>query len=374
MDLPPLTYLTFDEVGRGVAASQVVPYVERLAAAGLRVTLHSYEQVPPTDGLRSRLRTAGVEWHVHAFRPGGARSALRRVAAAARFVHGTALMHARSDLPAAAALLGRPEAWLWDVRSFWIDQRIALGLATPNGAYERAMRRVEAAAARQSTSITTLTGAAIDVLAERHGEGIRAKATVVPTCVDLERFPATPMPSTELTLMLSGTYNDLYDRGLTFAFIEAVRRRTTVRLLSARPGPAAWDDEVTASGGTLVSASYDEMPGLVAQSHAGLCICRTDTRLAIVAAAPTKIAEFLAAGRPVVVNRGLGDMDQHIASAGCGVILGADVEAAADALIGLVEDPATPHRCRRVAAEVFSLEVGVGNLLAGYRRALHGAA
>lgn len=357
-----------------MAASQVVPYVERLAAAGLTVILHSYERVSPTDALRRQLRAAGVEWHAHAFRPGGARSALRRVAGAARFVRGAALVHARSDLPAAAALLGRPDAWLWDVRSFWIDQRIALGLATRGGVYERSMRRIEAAAARRSTSITTLTGAAIDVLVERHGEGIRAKATVVPTCVDLERFPATPMPRTELTLMLSGTYNDLYDRALTFAFVDAVRRRTAIRLLSARPGPAAWDDEVRAAGGSLVSASYDGMPGLVAQSHAGLCICRTDNRLAIAAAAPTKIAEFLSAGRPVVVNRGLGDMDQHIAGAGCGVIVDTDVEAAADALVSMVADPATPDRCRRVAAEVFSLDVGVGHLLAGYRRALHGAA
>lgn len=372
MDLPPLIYLTFDEVAGGVGASQVVPYVERLAATGLEVTLHSYEQTTPTDALRGRLRAAGVDWHAHAFRTGGIPSALGRVASAARFVSGAELVHARSDLPAAATLLGRPGAWLWDIRSFWIDQRVALGLVPPKGTYERAMRRIEAAAALRATVVTTLTGAAIDVLAERHGPAVRAKATVVPTCVDLQRFAPTPMPSTDLTLMLSGTYNALYDRTTTFAFIEAVRRRAPARLLSARPHPSAWDDDVAEAGGALVMAPNDEMPELVARAHAGLCICRTDNRLAIVAAAPTKIAEFLAAGRPVVVNRGLGDMDHHIASGGCGVVVDSDVEAAADALIALVEDPATPDRCRRVAEDVFDLDVAVQHLLASYRRAVRG--
>ncbi|MDQ6696942.1 MAG: hypothetical protein M3Z46_05730 [Actinomycetota bacterium] len=371
MDLPPLTYLTFDEVGRGVGASQVVPYVERLAATGLEITLHSYEQTSPTDALRRRLRSAGVDWRTHAFRAGGARSALRRIAGAARFVRGAELVHARSDLPAAAAMLGRADAWLWDVRSFWIDQRIALGLARPNGSLERAMRRVEAAAAHRSTAITTLTGAAIDVLAERHGAEVRAKAVVVPTCTDLRRFTATPMPSGELTLMLSGTFNELYDRAKTFALVDAVSRRTTVRLFSARPRPGTWDADVEARGGALVSAPYEDMPELVAKAHAGLCICRIGHRLAIVAAAPTKIAEHLAAGRPVVVNRGLGDMDDHIAASGCGVVVDTDVEAAADQLIALLADPATPGRCRRVAEDVFSLDVGIERLLGCYRRAVH---
>ena len=370
MDLPPLTYLTFDEVSRGVGASQVVPYVERLAARGLPVTLHSYEQSAPSTALRRQLRVAGVNWHAHAFRLGGARSALGRVTGAARLLHGADLVHARSDLPAAAAMLGRPGAWLWDIRSFWIDQRIALGLVAPNGAYERAMRRIEKAAARRSTAITTLTCAAIDVLVDRHGPDVRAKTTVVPTCVDLRRFPVTVMPDTELTLMLSGTYNVLYDRAKTFAFLDAVRRRSPTRVVSARSSPGPWDEDVAAIGGELASASYDEMPELVAQAHAGLCICRTDNPLAITAAAPTKIAEFLASGRPVVVNRGLGDMDAHIAASRCGVIVDSDVEAAASAFLALVSDPMTPQRCRGVAEDVFSLDVAIERLLASYRRAV----
>lgn len=370
VDLPRLTYMTFDEVSRGVGASQVVPYVERLAAAGLPVTLHSYEQVMPSDVLRRRLSAAGVAWQPHPFRS-GTRRAVGRVAGAVRLLRGAELVHARSDLPAAAAVVARPNAWVWDVRSFWVDQRIALGLVAPRGVHERSMRRVEAAAAQRSTAITTLTDAAIDVLVDRHGADVRAKTTVVPTCVDLLRFTSTEMPSSDLTLMLSGTHNTLYDRVATFAFVEALRRRTSVRLVSARPTPGAWDDQVAAAGGSLMSALYDAMPGLVAQAHAGLCICRTDAPLATVAAAPTKIAEFLAAGRPVVVSPGLGDMDRHIARTRCGVIVDSDVDAAAEMLTELIADPATPDRCRHLAEDVFSLDVAIDRLLGVYRTAVN---
>ena len=50
MNLPPLTYLTFDSLAEGVGASQVLAYVERLADRGLDVRLHTFEKTAPAAG------------------------------------------------------------------------------------------------------------------------------------------------------------------------------------------------------------------------------------------------------------------------------------------------------------------------------------
>src|SRR3954451_4852194 len=70
-DLPPLTYLTVDSLTEGVGLSQVVPYVSRLAAGGMPVTLHPFEKEDPPASLRNRLAAVGVRWRAHRFLSAG---------------------------------------------------------------------------------------------------------------------------------------------------------------------------------------------------------------------------------------------------------------------------------------------------------------
>jgi hypothetical protein len=51
------------------------------------------------------------------------------------------------------------------------------------------------------------------------------------------------------------------------------------------------------------------MPNLVATAHFGMAICKENTGESLAAAVPTKIGEFLASGRPLIVSKGVGDMD-----------------------------------------------------------------
>src|SRR5205085_402095 len=81
----------------------------------------------------------------------------------------------RSDLAAAAALVGRPDRWIWDVRSFWADQRMDLGMLREGSPEERLLRRVELGAAARANGIVTLTANAVSVLAARHGDAIERR-------------------------------------------------------------------------------------------------------------------------------------------------------------------------------------------------------
>ena len=83
-----------------------------------------------------------------------------------------------------------------------------------------------------------------------------------------------------------------------------------------------------------------------------------------------KIGEFLASGRPVVVNPGLVDAAGLLERHACGVVYGSSssfgVGEVVDQLEQLLADPGTPERCRSLAEAHFSLDRGVNQLVATY--------
>jgi glycosyltransferase involved in cell wall biosynthesis len=356
----------------GVGASQVLPYVERLAQRGVRVRLHTFESSEQSAATTARLCDAGIDWRPHPFRRGGPAMGAVRVLQGARWIRNASLVHARSDLAAASALLARSPRWVWDVRSFWIDQRIAMGAVRPRSQAERVLRYVERRAASKSSAIVTLTAAAVDELRCRHGDDVAEKATVVPTCVDLIRFRLRAIPAGPVRLLLSGTFNALYDIDEAFRFAGAVAELTPALLDLVRPYAGPLDRRVRDQGGRVQALRFEEMPTAVNESHAGLVLCRTDYPAAIIGAMPTKIGEFLATGRPVVVNKGLGDMDALAAEHRCAVVVGDRSEdaigQAARELVSLLEDPDTPARCRATAEQHFDLDAGADRLVELYSR------
>lgn len=374
MSLPPVTYLTTDSLSEGVGASQVLAYVEGLAKRDVDVRLHSFEKVPPTDAERGRLEESGVHWTPHHFGAAGARGGLGRVARGALAIRGAELVHARSDIPAASALVARAACWVWDVRSLWGDQRIALGVLKAGSPEHRVLQCVEKAAARRSSAVITLTEAVLPVLADRHGAALEGKAEVIPTCVDLDRFRLAPMPSgPAVRLLLAGTLNTYYDVDAMLALVDVGRRRHRAVLEVLSPAATQWDQALAGAAAQRGTATPGEMPARLAASHIGLSVCRAEAGVSLTAAMPTKVAEFLAVGRPVVVNAGLGDADRLVEQARAGVVLTDlspdGLERAWDRIEELVADPQTPSRCRALAAEHFDLERGLDRLVETYARA-----
>ena len=119
------------------------------------------------------------------------------------------------------------------------------------------------------------------------------------------------------------------------------------------------------------SVPVDRMPEELAPGDIGLCTVRPS--FSKLASAPTRVAEYLAAGMPVAVLAGVGDLDELVAAEGVGVSLpGSDpssIKAAAQELRSLSADPDTPSRCREVAQRRFSLHHGVEAYLRLYREA-----
>jgi glycosyltransferase involved in cell wall biosynthesis len=115
------------------------------------------------------------------------------------------------------------------------------------------------------------------------------------------------------------------------------------------------------------------MSEILANYSFGVSVCKMDAGPSLKAAMPTKIGEFLAVGRPVIVNKGLGDMDGFIQEFNAGVILDGSIEnlkEGADKLRVLIDDKETPLRCRALAEKYFNMDTGAENYLNLYSEIL----
>src|SRR4029077_1656303 len=81
------------------------------------------------------------------------------------------------------------------------------------------------------------------------------------------------------------------------------------------------------------------------------------------ASCPTKFAEALASGLPVICNRGIGDLDDVVERGGVGGLVHGCAEphyaSAAERLRRLLQDPDLSDRCRRLAESRYSVDLGV---------------
>jgi glycosyltransferase involved in cell wall biosynthesis len=89
------------------------------------------------------------------------------------------------------------------------------------------------------------------------------------------------------------------------------------------------------------------------------------------ASCPTKFAEGLAVGLPIVCNRGIGDLDEIVEHERIGILVNAFSEfgyrEAGQRLRDLLGDPQLTERCRGVAEVSYSLNRGVNTYCDLYR-------
>ncbi len=378
-------YISYDGALDPLGRAQVVPYVEGLAGRGHHFDLLTFEKPErwragaAVAGMEARLLRAGVRWHPLPYtkRPpvvGTARDLARGVRRARAVVleEGVDLIHARSYPSALVAhrlwrTLGVP--YLFDMRGFYPEERTEGGLWRHGGALYEVAKRLERDFLRDAAGVVTLTRASLPVLRrEMVAAGSRAPVRVIPTCVNLERFPLLPPPSPPFTLAYFGSVGTWYllDEMLRLAaaLLEEdaeARLLFLVNLLEQEGGrvrDAARRAGVDEARLTVTSASHEGVPDALRDAWATYFLIRPGGSK--VASAATKFGESLALGRPVIANRGVGDTADVIAAEGVGVVVDAlDAEGyrqAAGAILEVARARGVAERCRAAAERLYGLE------------------
>jgi len=289
------------------------------------------------------------------------------------------LLHARGYVPAAIAWAVKKRTavpFLFDIRGLQADEYADAGHWDTRSVKFRLTKRVEQSILRQADGIVTLTHAIRPTL--REFEGLKERATappwsVIPTCVDLDHFAFDAAGRRRVreqlavgdrpVLVYAGSIGTWYSLDEMLDFYQAARARWPglflLALINRSPDAVAGAlaaRGIAADDYAVTWARHADMPAYLSAADAGLAFIRPS--LSKRSSSPTKHAEYLACGLPIVANAGVGDVDDLLARTGAGVIV-ADYsqeayDAAADGIRALAT-PANRDRWRAVAETEFSV-------------------
>ena len=390
-------YLTRNGLLEPLGQSQVIPYLRGLSK-DYKITLITYEKAADwqDDAAVARVRrdceAHGITWLPQVFRPhpkviAPAMSMIRMIWLVHREVRrrGITLIHARSYIPAAVALAvhrmtGVP--FIFDMRALWPEELITARRLKRGTWMHRSITAAERACLKHAVGIVSLTEAAVGHLREMFPDELHGKEiTIIPTCADLGRFrPAIAVPAEPvhgcIGTLLSGWFKIDWLR----AWIETVAAHDP----AARFEILTRDDPQTVRSNldpdqqlgdklTISSRNPSEMPEAIRQ-HTASIMFYSGGETSELGRSPTRMAEVLGSGIPVVANRGVGDVAKIVEEHRVGVLVDdmskPSIEKAFAELCTLQEDPQLSDRCRATAKQVFSLELGTVSYSELYRKSV----
>lgn len=416
-------YLCYFGLREPLVQTQVLPYLRTLSASGeVEVFLLTFEpdkrrawsQTEETD-WRATLARDGIRWFALPYHKSPSAlvtpyDIVRGAWTAARLArqHKIDVLHARGHLPLAMALLARRFGanvrLLFDIRGLLAEEYEEAGVWTKNSPQFRAVQAVERAGLKRAEQLIVLTRRLRDRLVER--KLARAEQIeVIPCCVDFARFEATlsnnnngdgrrvdesetrvkgnsfatgaenDAGADRFEVVSAGSVTGLYlleEMGRFFLTLKRRRPDAFFRILtmSSATATAATLERVglSAEDFWIGAVRPAEVPAYLRRARLGLSFRKAT--FSQIAASPTKIPEYLAAGLPTICNAGIGDTDEILTRERVGVIVRdfdeGTLDEAARAALALADDAEIGARCIEVAHRYFDL-ASVGGV--GYRNA-----
>jgi glycosyltransferase involved in cell wall biosynthesis len=394
--------------------SQVLPYLRELSKAGVRFTLLSFERgtawtdegLAQCANLKRELAAEGIEWHWLRYHKRFSLPATAYdVLAGARYARGLVrrngieIVHARSHIPATIALSLKHHFGLkmiFDVRGLLAEEYADAGHWQKGSPRYRLTKRMESRCLAAADGVVTLTERIWPIIKEWKAlRGHEVAHEVVPCCADLERFrfSATDRMARRAELGLQDAFVLVYSGSIGGWYLTEEMADIFSTLLKVRPDAHfLWltpgehdrvhaimrDRDVPRNRYTVHRSEPQDVPSYLSASDAGIAFIKAC--FSKLASSPTKNAEYLGCGLPIIINAGVGDSDQLVTQEQVGALVhnfnATDYYDAIRTIIEFVERPdQTRRHTRAVAERLFDVRrVGVSRYADLYLRVLNNKA
>mgnify|MGYP001273952905 CR=1 FL=1 len=337
--------------------------------------------------VRDRLAEEGIEWDWLPYhkRPSSLATAwdiLRGAFYIWRRIGRYDILHGRVHVPTLMGAIARKFSrktpkLLFDIRGFFPEEYVDAGIWPGGGYLYRGAKWVERWLLKESDAFVVLTEKARDILfPESRGTGRDRSGRpveVIPCCVDLSKFPCADGEARNLrrgelgvnerrVIVYVGSFGGWYLTEELFSFFAAARNhdpKTYILVLSQRD-TASIEERARRSGFANSDFGVFNLPPIEIHryvSAADIAVSLIKNCYSKQASSPTKIAEYLACGVPIIANAGVGDMDELIISRGVGILvneLGQEGYLEALRKLELMGD--VRDRCRETAEMEFDLK------------------
>lgn len=387
-------YLCYFPLTEPLVQTQVLPYLRGLVAAGHEIHLLTYEVRRHARGEKARMKqelaASGINWHSLRYHkapslPATAFDVIAGVFVGAFLVrrHDIDLLHARTHVPGAMALGIRrlaPAGLLFDIRGLMAEEYVDAGTWKEGSLPFRLVKRMERRCLEVADGVVVLTEKARERLfGDRQTTDAGAPVVTIPSAVNVPAIESLLDRREEIRKQLGieecivmiyvGKFSTWYMAQEMAAFFRhAIENDETTRfLILTQSDPTIITSELSQLG--LDPSTYRTTfvdPALVGAylGAADFGISFIKASPSKIASSPTKIGEYLAAGLPVIVSAGVGDSDELLERSQTGVVVArhdaSSYQSCFQEIRGLLEDPSTHDRCKKVARDHLSLqEVGI---------------
>ena len=349
-------YLCYFSLREPLVQTQVLPYLRQLIIDGIEISLITFE---PKSRQRwteqefteeqARLAREGIHWSYLRYHKwpslpatlydiwAGARRASRIIKS-----REVKIIHARSHV---AATMGAVAKWMsggsliFDIRGFMPEEYVDAGVWSAGSYLYRLTKAMERRLFSAADAFVVLTEQARNILfpgcsdVDPSGRPV----AVIPCCVDMDRLRAVEACSKEelrKEMNLTGRRVITYVGALggwyltremaEFLAVAHQQDKSTFSIILTQSEP----EIIAAHLGRLGVAEENYSIRSVLPEEVPRYLKAADIALSLIkpcysklSSSPTKIAEYLASGLPIICNSGIGDVDKVIENDRVGVII-----------------------------------------------------
>ena len=350
-----MLFISYNGMLEPLGQSQVLPYLRELAKKGVIFTLLSFErdQAFAGDGpgrcaaLKTQLAEQNIDWHWLRYHqtpsiPATTYDVLRGIAYAKRLVkkNRIEMVHARSHIPATIALALKKQLgvkFIFDIRGLMAEEYVDANHWKQDSLPFRITKTMERRALAAADGVVTLTEKIWPIITQ--WEGLRGRAIsheVVPCCADLKTFSFSASERKKrraelglddrLTIVYSGSIDGWYltDEMADF-FAQVLREQPSTHFLWLTPfkhdriRSLMNDRGISGENYTVKAAAPAEVSSYLSAGDIGLAFIRPC--FSKQASSPTKNAEYLGCGLPLIINAGVGDSDALVSNGEIGALV-----------------------------------------------------
>lgn len=404
-----ILYLSYDGMTDPLGQSQVLPYLTGLQKKGYGISLISFEK-PDVFAeneilIRNICTNAGIDWHPLRYTKKPAFLStiydVRRMKNMAAEIHKSksiGLIHCRSYIAAIAGVWMKKKfriPFIFDMRGFWANERVDGNLWNlENPIYKQVyhfFKRRERQFLEEADHTICLTQAAEhEIHSWSHISNNPVEITVIPCCADMDHFDPQKITNETKTNWRRKLHINEKDRIISYVgsvgtwymldemldffkvFLESDSKMRFLFITRDEPSviiEMARQKNIDPARIIVQSGARNDMPALISLSDYAIFFIKP--AYSKKASSPTKQAEIMRLGIPLVCNDLIGDTSYIVEKYRAGVVLkDFNTESYQNAIAKLTETSFDIPAIQKGAMDCFNLETGVERYDKVYQKVL----